>query len=93
MLLQLLLLSACTPNQELAFCKQELIDIADSIQFSVLENPGWETFFTIDGIDVSTTLYRLATKMEEKMSDCPCIGTCTRLDMCDPATKDVSPKL
>ena len=77
------MLQTCTPNQQLSFCRNELIDIADSIEFSVLENPGWEDLFVIDGVQVSTTLYKLADKLQRNLQDCPCIGTCTRFDKCD----------
>ena len=76
------MLSTCTPNQELNVCRSQLRDIADGIQFSILQNPTWSSLFVVDDKNVSDTLYLLADRLEEKLLDCPCIGTCTRIDQC-----------
>ena len=74
--------SVCTPNQELNVCRHQIREIADGIQFSILENPHWKHLFVIDDKDVSETLYELADRLEDKLSQCPCIGTCTKIDSC-----------
>ena len=82
LLLQILYLNQCTPNHQLSFCKNEIRDIADTIDFSILQNPQWKLLFTIDGTEVSETLNKLANKLEQQLVNCPCIGTCTELDFC-----------
>jgi len=75
--------TVCTPNEELSFCVTELDDIADTIRFSMLQNPGWEDLFTVDGTNVADTLERLSEQLTHKINECPCIGTCTLFDECN----------
>lgn len=72
----------CTPNEQLRLCRDELRAIADTIEFSTLENPTWAHLFRVDGRDVSDDLRTIADRLEERFADCPCIGTCTVLEAC-----------
>ena len=72
----------CTPNEELVFCQNQIRDIADTIEFSMIQNPDWESIFVIDGVNVYNTLNKLADRLEERVAECPCIGTCTDYDFC-----------
>ena len=89
-LIHVMYMSQCTPNQQLSFCQNEIRDIADTIEFSVLQNPEWKPLFTIDGIDVSETLNKLADKLQSELINCPCIGTCTHLSSCTKTSVDIS---
>lgn len=81
-MLALLALAACRPNDQLRFCGHELRTIADTIDYSVLENPEWRPLFVVDGAYVADVLTTLADTMDRRLADCPCIGTCSRLDEC-----------
>ena len=72
----------CTPNSELILCRDQLRDVADTIRFTTLQQPDWQDLFVVDGVDVAESLFVLADRMEAKLSDCPCIGTCTWLEEC-----------
>lgn len=49
---------------------------------TTLQQPDWQDLFVVDGVDVAESLFVLADRMEAKLSDCPCIGTCTWLEEC-----------
>ena len=75
-------LSDCQPIQDLSFCQNELVDLADTIRFVILQNPGYEDLFKVDDIDVASILEKLAKKLQTNLEQCPCINTCTNIEIC-----------
>lgn len=75
-------LSDCQPVEDLSFCRNELVDLADTIRFTILQNPGHEDLFKVDGIDVASILEKLSEKLKENLEECPCINTCTNIELC-----------
>lgn len=72
----------CTPNEQISVCRDDIRAVADAIEFALMEHPEWNDLFTVDERNVSTTLYALASRLEERMADCPCIGPCTLRESC-----------
>lgn len=79
----LLLFSTCTPNQGLSLCRDELLSLADSVQYYIHENKEWDDIFKIDGVPLHETLSIIASRLEEKFSECPCVGPCTNVESCN----------
>ena len=75
-------LSDCQPVEDLSFCRNQLIDLADTIRFTILQNPGHEDLFKVDDVDVAPILEKLSEKLRENLEQCPCINTCTNIDIC-----------
>jgi hypothetical protein len=82
----LLLICACTPNEELLVCRHDLRNTADAIRFSLFLNPDWSDLFVVDGVPVAQTLDRLADRLEANVAHCPCLNSCTYLDDCQKST-------
>ena len=75
-------LSDCQPVEDLSFCRNQLIDLVDTIRFTIIQNPGHEDLFKVDDIDVASILEKLSEKLKENLEQCPCINTCTNIDVC-----------
>lgn len=75
-------LSDCQPVEDLSFCRNELVDLADTIRFTILQNPGHEDLFKVDDVDVASILEKLSEKLEKNLEQCPCINTCTNIEVC-----------
>ena len=75
-------LSDCQPVEDLSFCRNQLIDLADTIRFTILQNPGHEDLFKVDDVDVASILEKLSEKLRENLEQCTCINTCTNIDIC-----------
>ena len=75
-------LSDCQPVEDLSFCRNELVDLADTIRFTILQNPGHEDLFRVDDVDVASILEKLSEKLRENLEQCPCINTCTNIEVC-----------
>ena len=75
-------LSDCQPVEDLSFCRNELVDLADTIRFTILQNPGHEDLFKIDDVDVASILEKLSEKLKQNLEQCPCINTCTIIEVC-----------
>ena len=56
--------------------------MADTIRFTILQNPGHEDLFKVDDIDVASILQQLSEKLKENLEQCPCINTCTNIEVC-----------
>ena len=76
------LLSDCQPIEDLSFCRNELVDLADTIRFTILQNPTHEDLFKVDDVDVASILEKLSEKLKENLEQCPCINTCTNIEVC-----------
>lgn len=75
-------LTDCQPVEDLSFCRNELMDLADTIRFTILQNPEHEELFKVEDIDVASILEKLSEKLKENLEQCPCINTCTNIDIC-----------
>ena len=73
---------SCRPNDELVFCKDELRTISDTIEYNVFANPEWRSLFEVDGAYVPAVLNELADRLDSKLHECPCIGTCSFVETC-----------
>jgi hypothetical protein len=78
----LFVLTQFCANDELAVCRNELRNLGDRIQLSILEHPSWRDVFQIQERDVADILHELADKLEDNFKDCPCIGSCTSFKDC-----------
>lgn len=76
----LLLLSICSPNNELTTCRNEIIDLADTIEFDIIQHPHWEHIFTIDDMNIANILRILADRLNQNFDNCPCTGICSKND-------------
>ena len=61
-------------------CSDELRDLADYVRFSIDNCPSRRALFRVDGVDLDRILDTLATRLDEHMNDCPCIGPCEQVD-------------
>lgn len=86
-----LLAHACTANDHLQLCHNELSTLADTLQLSLDQHPEWSALFDVDGVPATRTLYTLAERLREKYADCPCVGECTRCDI-TPTVADRTPR-